>query len=124
MNSKVRRNAIAGLLLSIGAFISMTTRCTNLLLVAYQGLSIDKSLIKKLYSWKSSKSLNKKKNEDNNVDDGDDLDDNQLKIKKSIASRRVYSYPYSHAYCVSILDYIYCFCCWFNCLCCRKRRKM
>jgi hypothetical protein len=38
----------------------MITRITNLCISSYQGFSIDKSLIKKLYSWKDFK--NKRKN--------------------------------------------------------------
>ena len=40
------------LFVTIGGFISMITRVTNLTLVAYQGFTIDKSLIKKIFSWK------------------------------------------------------------------------
>jgi hypothetical protein len=61
-NLRSRRNAIAGTFLLIGAFISMVTRVTNILISAYQGFSVDKSLIKKLYSWKDS--TRKKKKQD------------------------------------------------------------
>ena len=33
----------------------MITRMTNFSLVAYQGFTIDKSLIKKIFSWKEPK---------------------------------------------------------------------
>jgi hypothetical protein len=59
-NLRSRRNAIAGTFLLIGAFISMVTRVTNILISAYQGFSVDKSLIKKLYSWKDSARRKKK----------------------------------------------------------------
>jgi hypothetical protein len=61
-NLRSRRNAIAGTFLLIGAFISMVTRVTNILISAYQGFSVDKSLIKKLYSWKDN--TRKKKKQD------------------------------------------------------------
>jgi hypothetical protein len=52
LTTRTRRNALAGTFLLIGAFISMVTRVTNLLISSYQGFSVDKSLIKKLYSWR------------------------------------------------------------------------
>jgi hypothetical protein len=43
----------------IGAFISMITRITNLTIGGYQGFTVDKSLVKKLYSWKEKKDKKK-----------------------------------------------------------------
>ena len=65
---RYRRNAVAGTFLLIGAFISMITRITNLLLGKYQGFSIDKSMIKKLYSYKPPRGsqLNSKNVNENN----------------------------------------------------------
>jgi hypothetical protein len=48
---------------------------TNLIIGAYQGFSVDKSLIKKLYSWKDN---NRKKKPNPIKDDFDEyLDDSQ-----------------------------------------------
>lgn len=59
-STRVRKSAIAETFLLCGAFISMITRMTNLAIGAYQGFSVDKSLIKKLYSWKDNKKMKKK----------------------------------------------------------------
>jgi hypothetical protein len=61
VKEKVNRNALAGTFLLIGAFISVITPVTTQFLGSYQGFSIDKSLIKKLYSYKPP-SESKKKN--------------------------------------------------------------
>lgn len=123
VTSRVRRNAVAGTFLLIGAFISMVTRVTNLVISSYQGFSVDKSLIKKLYSWKDTRKK-KKKTEFSDEAEWDSLmDQNQKKVKDSIASRRIFSYFYSQAYIDWFMIKVYRFCCCFNCMCCRKTRR-
>jgi hypothetical protein len=96
--SRIRRNALAGTFLLIGAFISMITRITNLCISSYQGFSVDKSLIKKLYSWRDSSKKKKKKSEAISDEFDQYMDANQKKIKNSISARSVFSYFYSQAY--------------------------
>ena len=67
------RETIFGLFITIGGFISMLTRLTNEALKAYQGFIIDKSLIKKIFSWKEpskekSKAFFKKSSEEYEFD--------------------------------------------------------
>lgn len=69
----VKRNGLAGTFLLIGAFISMITRISNLTLSQYQGFGMDKSLIKKMYSYKPPKSKKRKAGYD---DDNENLDEN------------------------------------------------
>lgn len=117
---RCKRNAIAGTFLLVGAFISMITRITNLCLSSYQGFSVDKSMIKKLYSWKGQK----KKKATNEPDEIDQLlDANQRKIKNNIQNRSIFSYSYKKAYRDWFNDKLNCCCCWFNCLCCRRNRR-
>lgn len=83
-SSRIRRNAVAGTFLLIGAFISMITRITNLCISSYQGFSVDKSLIKKLYSWKSHQKKKPKQAAAINDEFDQYMDENQRKVKKSI----------------------------------------
>jgi hypothetical protein len=100
----------------------MVTRITNLAIGSYQGFSVDKSLIKKLYSWRDTRK--KKKGANAKGDDIDQyLDSHQKKIKDSISSRSVFSYAYGKAYMDWFRTQCYCCCCWFNCLCCKKNRR-
>ena len=46
------RTTFALLMTTFGGFISLVTRITNLTLRNYQSFTIDKSMIKKIYSWK------------------------------------------------------------------------
>jgi len=69
VQTRSRRNAIAGTFLLIGAFISMLTRITNLTIGGFQGFTADKSLIESLYSWQDSDSAAGPKKEG-----ADDLD--------------------------------------------------
>lgn len=75
----------------------MITRITNLCISSYQGFSVDKSLIKKLYSWKD-RSRKSKRSAAINDDFDAFMDSNQKKIKNSISARSVFSYFYSQAY--------------------------
>ena len=100
----------------------MITRITNFILGQYQGFSIDKSLIKKLYSYKPPRGSQMIGNTEDENNEGFDKD--QLKIKKSISKRQVFSYSYSHAYWVWFIEYVYCLCCWVNCACCKRKRRM
>jgi len=76
----------------------MITRITNLCIISYQGFSVDKSLIKKLYSWRDSSKKKKKKSEAISDEFNQYMDANQKKIKNSISARSVFSYFYSQAY--------------------------
>lgn len=100
----------------------MLTRITNLAIAGYQGFSVDKTLIKKLYSWRDTK---RKRGEVTDTDNEIDkyLDPQQKKIKESISSRSPFSYAYGKAYMDSFKSQLHSCCCWFNCCCCRTRRR-
>lgn len=68
VTSHIRSNAIAGTFLICGAFISMLTRLTNFSLDAYQGFTVDKALIKRLYSWKDNRDKPVQKQMDDEID--------------------------------------------------------
>jgi hypothetical protein len=63
------RTTIAATLLLLGGFISMITRMTNFTLNTYQNFTIDKSMIKKLYSWKQPQAKPKRGKSGQFVDD-------------------------------------------------------
>ena len=76
---------MASTFLLIGGFIAVICPVSNLSLVAYQSFSIDKALIKKLYSQKKKKTHLKNKDFAEKDDNDDQLDEDQLKIKRSIS---------------------------------------
>ena len=81
----------------------MLTRLTNESLKQYQGFVIDKSLIKKIFSWKEpskakSKAIFKKDN------DEFAYDLKQEQIKNEIQQRHVFSYNYRQRYWASWKD--------------------
>ena len=55
-----KRETLASLLWVLGGFISLITRLTNLTLQNYQAFTIDKSMIKKIFSWRETTKPNKK----------------------------------------------------------------
>ena len=60
LHSEYDRNTLTELFVSLGGFISMITRLTNMGLKGYQGYAINKSLIKKVYSVRKPKSRSEK----------------------------------------------------------------
>ena len=70
---KYKREAFAGTFVLIGGFIGLIQRVAGLTLGAYQGFSIDKSLIKKLYSYKPPRGA-KNKYEPIDKEEGFDAD--------------------------------------------------
>ena len=49
------RPTLASFAWILGGFLSLVTRLTNFTLAGYQAFTIDKSLIKKVFSWKDDK---------------------------------------------------------------------
>ena len=71
----------------------MITRVTNLSLVAYQGFTIDKSLIKKIFSWKEPRK-GKSKQFFKDATAKYKFTEKQVQIKEEIQQRYVFSYQY------------------------------
>ena len=91
------------MLILIGGFLSLVTRFTSYFLSSYQNFTIDKSLIKKVFSWKEPKlkentSFFRKSAELYNFD----MKQNQ--IKDTIQQRHVFRYFYMQAFCAKIKD--------------------
>ena len=51
----VKRPTLASLFILLGGFLSLVTKMSSYLLSSYQNFTIDKSLIKKVFSWKEPK---------------------------------------------------------------------
>ena len=75
-----RRQAVAGTFITLSAFMNLVRSLTALALGTYQAFSVDKALIKRLYSLKDNKKPAK-----SSLDELDQyMDDNQRRVKKSI----------------------------------------
>ena len=61
LHTDYKRPTLTDLAISLGGFISMITRLTNFALRGYQGYSIDKSLIKKVFSVRKDKKSDERK---------------------------------------------------------------
>ena len=111
----------------------MITRLTNFALRGYQGYSIDKSLIKKVFSVRKPKTPRHEStaNKDERISIKSSMtahqnpnDEKQVRLKESIKERDIFSYPY-HVNCwrkfISTIRWFFCnFCkCW--CQTCQRR---
>ena len=79
------RPTLASFLWVIGGFLSLITRMTNFALANYQSFTIDKSLIKKIFSWKEKKEeSNKEFFKSGESEDGYNYDKKQNSLKETI----------------------------------------
>lgn len=116
----------------IGGFLSLITRMTNFSLANYQSFTIDKSLIKKIFSWKETlRSKNRSFYDKGNSEDdgGYNYDKKQGLLKETIMSRHVFRYNWTQRFWANVkkkmVFVICCGCCCLNKkrICCFERRK-
>ena len=68
---------------------------TNFALVNYQSFTIDKSMVKKIFSWKDQKKERNRSYFEKDSIDGYQYDTKQKELKDTIMKRHVFRYTWS-----------------------------
>ena len=125
LRSEYNRATLTELFVSLGGFISMITRLTNMALKGYQGYAINKSLIKKVYSVRNPRSKSEKDERETKFKQSfANADTGQVRLMDAIQDRAVFSYAYRKSCCLRIRDNItWWFTCWCEPCCPCKSRK-
>ena len=129
INNKFVRPTLASFLWIIGGFLSLITRMTNFTLAGYQSFTIDKSLIKKIFSWKETQrakdhSFFEKGNSEDGF--GYNYDKKQRQLKETIMTRHVFRYNWTQRLWADFKKRVKCICCCGlvstrRCCCCQRK---
>ena len=122
------RPTLASFLWVIGGFLSLVTRLTNFTLAGYQSFTIDKSLIKKIFSWKDDKKKKAVMPQRTYSYTGDDTPFGQKTeqdlLKETIMSRSVFRYTWCQRAKKSCRQKCCCFFCGLcQCFCLRNSNR-
>ena len=102
--------------------MGMVTKLSGWSLRKYQVFTIDKSMIKKLFSRKGKERNNftcfGKKDDEESIGT-DDLNEKQYKVKETISHRHLFRYTFSQSLREVWCQHLYCLCCRV----CRGKRK-